>query len=188
MSRLASYNGGMERARRPVTPPLHERLYARLNAHMESLVSTPSARRRAWIFMGFIFLLQIATVALVISSRDVGNEGTEVMAFVRDMKEESSVIVDGEHFIGERKRALLDPLKNLSRTSITVFPRQSFQVRLRDGDRRLTLLLDRIGDSREYRVYLVNQDGSKDPEQVGWIETGVLDGMEPIHPAPVPVR
>ncbi|MEN8150291.1 MAG: hypothetical protein ABFS86_10735 [Planctomycetota bacterium] len=118
------------------------------------------------------------------ATREEGLARERVRAFVRGLGENAHVLVDGEYFLGERKRILLEPLADLgSLPAHHSHPEEAFLVVLLDGEERLELELCRDSERRrEYWVYLLGGTEFREMNEIGRITTEVLDDLVPVRP------
>jgi len=116
-------------------------------------------------------------------TREKGVARTRVREFVCSLGDDSRVLVDGEHFVGDRATSLLGPLAELdSRPAHHSHAEESFLLVLIDGGKRMELELCR--DSKrcqEYWVYLLNEGSHRELNEIGRITTDVLDELVPVR-------
>ena len=108
-----------------------------------------------------------------------------VQEFVLALSADAVVLVDGEHFIGDRAETLLGSLAEMTpEPGNHSHPEESFLVRLIVGEKRMELEVCRDSKRRrEYWVYLLNEGTYRTMNAVGGIETDLLDDLVPIRPS-----
>jgi hypothetical protein len=139
-----------------------------------------------------LFAIPVALLimaGLCFFARTVREEGlvrARVKEFVRSLSDEAHVLVDGEYFLGPRKPALLEPLAGMEAIVSPAHKSSanagSWVVKLIDGERWMELELRRDSKRRrEYWVYLLNAGSHRDLNEIGRIETRVLDDVAPVR-------
>lgn len=141
----------------------------------------PGARGFVWTIAA-VMMVGLCFFAWAAREEGIGRE--RVREFVKSMSRDAHVLVDGEYFLDDRARALLEPLAGLeSVPAHHSHPEEAFHVLLLDGDRHMELELCRDSERpREYWVYILNAGRHRELNDVGRITTDVLDDLVPVRP------
>jgi len=168
----------------PLVPLLTQFGSGILAHRLEGLFHSRRVRGGMTVAWAIVLVLMAGMCFFAWATYDEGRTRNRVRDFVNSLSADAHVLVDGEYFLGDRKRALLQPLATLSqRPAHHSHPEEAFLVVLIDGERRMELELCRDSDRRrEYWVYLYGESEIRDRNDVGRITTDVLDDLVPVRP------